>query len=70
MFYDEEAYQQLIEEYDSKLLQMLEFASEKIFKEENITNSIFDEATKNYVNNEEINSAVDSMAIVEEEYKS
>ena len=68
MFYDEEAYQALIDEYDSKLLQILETASEKVFERYQITHANFDEAIKLYVEEEEINSAVDSMATVEEEY--
>lgn len=67
LFYDEEAYQQLLEDYDSKLLQILESTSEDVFKEYKITNATFDKLVKTY-NDEEINIAVDSMATVEEEY--
>ena len=70
VFYDEEAYQSLIDEYDSKLLQILETASENVFQKHQINHVIFDEAIKIYVDDEEINSAVDSMATVEEEYNS
>lgn len=58
----------MIEDYDSKLLQILEITSEKVFQKYNITQEIFDEAVRMYIDDEEISSAVDSMATVEEEY--
>lgn len=56
-----------MEDYDSKLLQILESTSNEVIKEYKITNATFEKLVKAY-NDEEINIAVDSMATVEEEY--
>ena len=68
MFYDEEAYEALIDEYDSKLLQILQETSQKVFSKYKISQTIFDDSVKFYIDDEEISLAAGSIATVEEKY--
>lgn len=68
MFYDDEAYEALIDEYDSKLLQILQETSENVFSKYRISQAIFDDSVKYYVDDEEISLAAGSIATVDEEY--
>lgn len=69
VFYDEEAYQALIDEYDSKLMKILQETSQKVFSKYHISQVIFDDSVKYYNDDEEISLAAGSIATVDEEYK-
>jgi len=68
VFYDDEAYEALIDEYDSKLLQILQETSENVFSKYRISQAIFDDSVKYYVDDEEISLAAGSIATVDEDF--
>jgi len=68
VFYDEEAYEALIDEYDSKLLQILQETSQNVFSKFRISQTIFDDSVKYYVDDEEISLAAGSIATVDEDF--
>ncbi len=66
VFNDEKAYLKTIDDYNSKILYILEDTSQQIFQKYEINNQIFDDSVREYLDDEEVSSAIHSLATVEE----
>jgi hypothetical protein len=58
----------MIEDYNAKILHILEDNSQQIFQKHGINDKIFDDSIREYLEDDEVSSAIHSLATVEEKY--
>ena len=65
-FYDEETYANLLEEYNTETLQVLEHGTDVILGQYNITKEQFDKSVEFLYEDEDVCNAINTMGTIEE----